>query len=103
MMVALNKEKMMNRKQEETKIIKELNELLPECKATSANEFYNNKDIIGIWFKGSEGTAKDGTSIYYETYDYEICVHPVITKVLNKYEGWETYPYDSGTLMAEVV
>lgn len=92
----------MKRKQEETKIIKELNKVLPECRATSANEFYNDNDIIGIWFKGSEETDKDGTSIYYETYDYEICVHPVITEVLNKYKGWEPYPYDSGTLMAEV-
>tara|TARA_R110002072_G_scaffold115786_1_gene246088 strand:+ start:1205 stop:1489 length:285 start_codon:yes stop_codon:yes gene_type:complete len=87
-------------KREETNIIKKLNKLLPECGATPISKFYDDNERIGIWFRGSEETASDGISIFYETDNYEDKVHPIIEEVLSQYKGWYSEPYDSGTLMA---
>lgn len=84
----------------ERALINKINKLMPEAKATSISEFYND-DSVGIWFKGSEDPASDGLPIFdYWSMDYDsFGVHPKLNKILESAD-WYAEPYDAGTLMA---
>tara|TARA_R100000426_G_C4750712_1_gene83222 strand:- start:278 stop:562 length:285 start_codon:yes stop_codon:yes gene_type:complete len=86
-------------------LIKKLNKLYPDVKATRLvewggknSEYFNYYE--GIWFRGSEDSmAVDGLPLYdcYEEFGFEI--NPKIEKILND-AGWFAEPYDAGTLFA---
>jgi hypothetical protein len=86
----------------ESDLILEINEYIPQARAVSLKEFYDNEDSQGIWFKGSEDIASDGTIVFdgNETYMSETQgIHPTLYDILEK-AGWYGQPYDAGTLMA---
>tara|TARA_R100001082_G_scaffold24472_1_gene11964 strand:+ start:438 stop:716 length:279 start_codon:yes stop_codon:yes gene_type:complete len=89
----------MNKKLTENALIKRINKLMPEAKPIKASEFYDDTEVVGIWFKGSEDYASDDLRIfdYYEEFGYDI--HPKLEKILTN-AGWYGEPHDAGTLMA---
>ncbi len=76
-----------------TLIKKQFAEALP----TPISDWDSTREGEGIWFRGSEDYAKDGTRIF-NAYS-EDDVHPKLAELL-KDSGWYASPYDSGTLMA---
>ena len=42
----------MNKKLTENALIKRINKLMPEAKPIKASEFYDDAEVVGIWFKG---------------------------------------------------
>jgi len=87
----------MNKKLTENDLIKRIKKLMPEAKPIKASEFYDDAEVVGIWFKGEY--ASDDLLIfdYYEEYGYDI--HPKLDKIITE-AGWVGCPYDAGTLMA---
>jgi|TARA_R110001632_G_scaffold57374_1_gene140196 hypothetical protein len=86
----------------EADLILEINEYIPEARAVSTKEFYDNEDSKGIWFKGSEDIASDGTIVFdcNESYRSDTQgIHPTLYDILEK-AGWYGQPYDAGTLLA---
>ena len=45
-------------------LIKKINKQIPEANAVPIKEFYDKEITGGIWFKGSEDIAEDGTIIF---------------------------------------
>ena len=86
----------------ELDLILEINKQIPEARAVSLKEFYDNEDSAGIWFKGSEDIASDGTIIFdgNETFLSETQgIHPTLYAILEN-ANWYGQPYHAGTLLA---
>lgn len=89
-----------------TKVINEINRKYPDIKAVLSEEF-NQNDIGGIWFRGSESATINGYLIYDywagQSMDYGCAYEGQIYKEFRKFLkqlGLFPEPYDSGTLMA---
>tara|TARA_R110002110_G_scaffold414849_1_gene646152 strand:+ start:54 stop:329 length:276 start_codon:yes stop_codon:yes gene_type:complete len=83
-------------------LIKKINKQIPEANPVPIKEFYDKEITGGIWFKGSEDIASDGTIIFdgNETFLSETQgIHPTLYTILEN-AGWYGQPYDTGTLMA---
>lgn len=80
----------------ESALIAKINKALPEARATPYREFAE-RDVVGIWFRGSESYA--GDIPIYDCYNAAQEIHPTLEKMLND-AGWYAEPYDSGTLIA---
>ena len=88
----------------EKTLIKKINRLIPQAKAVPASEFYDDPEVEGIWFKGSEDEYLDGLPIYNPYCEFGIHrdtggIHGDLYKILED-AGWYAEPYDAGTLMA---
>ena len=88
----------------EKTLIKKINRLMPEAKATPLSEFYNNPEAEGICFRQEGNHHSDGLPIYDCYCEFGVHtdtngVHGELYKVLEA-AGWYAEPYDAGTLMA---
>lgn len=81
----------------EAKLIKKINSLYPQAKATPLKEFYGTEDDVGIWFRGSENVLEG--RLIYDNYDFSSFCHPKIQVILDE-AGWDWDAYDSGTMLA---
>jgi hypothetical protein len=91
----------------EAKMIEKINEVFPEAKAVPLSEFYNDPEMEGIWFQGSEYCdvvpGEYGPEAMYNDYDERWAdtagVNPKFDEFIREH-GWMCQPYDPGTLMA---
>ena len=88
----------------EKTLINKINKLMPAAGAGPLSEFYDDPEIVGIWFRQSEDYHTDGMPIYNPYCEFGIHretsgVHGTLDKIL-EVAGWYASPYDAGTLMA---
>ena len=88
----------------EKTLINKINKLMPAAGAIPLSEFYDDPEVVGIWFRQEGNEHSDGLPIYDCYCEFGIHrrtngVHGKLDKILEA-AGWFASPYDAGTLMA---